>query len=153
MDFLTHDTWAFNSLYRYEKDTNLGNSDYYVKGKNYFSNEGQGSLDYFVKYAEFLYEQLGDKGMFTAPTGTHDEIRMPTNKTPDLVKTIFAFMLTFKQIPFIYYGDEIGMEHNYNVSKDGGGLRTGARTPMQWTEEKGRGFTSKKNAGNTPLAA
>ena len=92
-----------------------------------------------------MYEQLGDKGMFTAPTGTHDEIRMPTNKTPDLVKTIFAFMLTFKQIPFIYYGDEIGMEHNYNVSKDGGGLRTGARTPMQWTEEKGRGFTSKKN--------
>jgi len=145
MDFLTHDTWPFNSLYRYEKGTNLGDSDYYVKGHNYFSNEGKGSLDYFVSYAEFLYEQLGDKGMFTAPTGTHDEIRMPTNKTPDLVKTIFAFMLTFKQIPFIYYGDEIGMEHNFNVSKDGGGLRTGARTPMQWTEEKGRGFTTKKN--------
>lgn len=145
MDFLTHDTWAFNSLYRYEKGTNLGDSDYYVKGHNYFSNEGKGSLDYFVEYAEFLYKELGDKGMFTAPTGTHDEIRMPTNKNPDLVKTIFAFMLTYKQIPFIYYGDEIGMEHNFNVAKDGGGIRTGARTPMQWTEQKGRGFTTKKN--------
>jgi maltose alpha-D-glucosyltransferase/alpha-amylase len=30
------------------------------------------------------------------------------------------------------------------VSKDGGGVRTGARTPMQWTDEKGRGFSVKK---------
>jgi maltose alpha-D-glucosyltransferase/alpha-amylase len=41
----------------------------------------------------------------------------------------------------IYYGDEIGIEHNYNVSKDGGGMRTGARTPMQWTEARNKGFT------------
>lgn len=145
MDFLTHDVWAFNSLYRYEKGCNLGNDEYYVKGYNYFSNEGKGSLDYFVNYIEFLYKQLGDKGMFTAPTGTHDEIRMPTNKSPDLIKTVFAFMLTYKQIPFIYYGDEIGMEHNFNVAKDGGGIRTGARTPMQWTDGKNRGFTSRNN--------
>ena len=91
-----------------------------------------------------MYSQLGDKGMFSAPTGTHDEIRMSTSKNPDLVKTIFAFMLTIKHVPFIYYGDEIGIEHNFALSKDGGGVRTGARTPMQWTEEKGKGFSSKK---------
>ena len=81
--------------------------------------------------------------MFTVPTGTHDEVRMPTRKSPDLIKCIFAFMLTLKQVPMIYYGDEIGIEHNYNVSRDGGGIRTGARTPMQWTEEKNKGFTIK----------
>jgi maltose alpha-D-glucosyltransferase/alpha-amylase len=146
MDFLTHDTFAFNSLYRYEKGCNLDNSDYYVKGYNYFSPEGKGSLDDFVTYTEYLYNRLGDKGMFTTPTGTHDEVRMPTGKSPDMIKTIFAFMLTYKQIPFVYYGDEIGMEHNFTLSKDGGGIRTGARTPMQWTEEKGRGFSTRKTA-------
>ena len=144
MDFLTHDTIPFNSLYRYEKGCNLGDSDYYVRGHNYFSPEGKGCLDDFVNYTKFLYETLGSKGMFSAPTTTHDEIRMPTGKSDDLIKVIFAFMLTIKQIPFIYYGDELGMEHNFSVSKDGGGIRTGARTPMQWTEEKGRGFSTRK---------
>lgn len=146
MDFLTHDTFAFNSLYRYEKGCNLSDSDYYVKGHNYFSPDGKGSLDSFVEYVEYLYSRVDGKGMFTAPTGTHDEVRMPTNKNADMIKCIFAFMLTYKQIPFIYYGDEIGIEHNFKVTKDGGGVRTGARTPMQWTEEKGRGFTTKKTA-------
>ena len=144
MDFLTHDTIAFNSLYRYEKGCNLADTDYYVKGDNYFSPNGKGNLEDFVHYIEYLYSRLGDKGMFTTPTGTHDEIRMSTNKSPDMIKVIFAFMLTYKQVPFIYYGDEIGIEHNYDVSKDGGGIRTGARTPMQWTEKKNKGFSTSR---------
>ena len=142
MDFLTHDTIAFNTLYRNEKGGNL--DGYYERGNNYFSEDGNGSLEEFVKYAEYVYSRIEKNGMFTAPTGTHDEIRMPTKKSPDMIKTIFAFLLTLKQIPFIYYGDEIGIEHNFGLSKDGGGIRTGARTPMQWTEEKGRGFSDKK---------
>lgn len=141
MDFLTHDTFAFGDLYRNEKGLNL--SPYYERGDNYFSPNGKGTLKNFVEYTDYLYSRLDDKGMFTAPTGTHDEIRMPTGKSADLNKCIFAFMLTFKHVPLIYYGDEIGMEHNYNVSKDGGGIRTGARTPMQWTEGKNRGFSNK----------
>ncbi len=141
IDFLTHDTLAFNELYRNENNTNL--DKYYEKGYNYFSREGKGSLDNFVKYVEFLYSKIDNKGMFTAPTGTHDEIRMGTYKDNDLIKCIFAFLLTIKQIPFIYYGDELGIEHNFTVSKDGGLKRTGARTPMLWNEEKGRGFSQK----------
>lgn len=144
MDFMTHDVYPFNSLYRYEKGTNLGDDAYFVRGNNYFSPNGKGSLDEFIHYINSLYPTVDGKGMFTAPTGTHDEVRMSTGKNADLVKTIFAFLLSFRQIPFIYYGDEIGMSHNFSVSKDGGGARTGARTPMQWTEEKGRGFSTKK---------
>ena len=144
MDFLTHDTIPFNSLYRFEKGCNLGDDPYYVRGYNYFSPEGKGKLDEFVNYANYLYENLGSKGMFSAPTTTHDEIRMPTGKSADLVKVIFAFMLSIKHVPFIYYGDELGMEHNFSLSKDGGGIRTGARTPMQWTEDNGRGFSTKR---------
>ena len=139
VDFLTHDVFAFDELYRNETGLNL--DPYYERGWNYFSPNGKGTLENFVRYAEYLYDRVGQKGMFAAPTGTHDEIRMPTKKTPDMVKTIFAFLLTFKHIPFIYYGDEIGMEHNYEVSKDGGGIRTGARTPMQWNNGRNRGFT------------
>ncbi len=142
VDFLTHDTFAFGDLYRNEKGLNL--DPYYERGDNYFSPNGCGTLDNFVKYVDYLYDRLGNKGMFCAPTGTHDEVRMPTNKSDDLVKCIFAFMLTLKQIPMIYYGDEIGIWHNYLVSKDGGGIRTGARTPMQWNEGKNKGFSNKR---------
>ena len=41
----------------------------------------------------------------------------------------------------IYYGDEIGIKHNFKLNKDGGYIRTGARTPMQWTEGKNKGFS------------
>ncbi len=143
MDFLTHDTFAFNTLSRNEKGTNLG--EYYERGYNYFSKEGKGDLADFVKYAEFLYSKLGEKGMFTAPTGTHDEIRISQGKDQAVLKTALAFLLTIKQVPLIYYGDELGIEHNFSVSKDGGSVRTGARTPMLWTEEKGRGFSEKKS--------
>ena len=145
LDFLTHDTPPFNSLYRYEKGTNLEDTDYFVRGDNYFSPNGKGSLEDFVSYAEYLYKALGDKGLFIAPTGTHDEVRMSTGKSPDMIKTIFAFLLTVKQVPFIYYGDEIGLEHDFTLSKDGGGVRTGARTPMQWTDGKNRGFSARKS--------
>ena len=143
MDFLTHDVLAFNELYRNEPGLNL--DPYYERGHNYFSPNGKGTLKNFVTYAEYLYDRVGQKGMFAAPTTTHDEIRMPTRKSEDMVRCIFAFLLTFKHIPFIYYGDEIGMEHNYRVSKDGGGIRTGARTPMQWTTGKNRGFTESRS--------
>ena len=142
MDFLTHDTFAFGDLYRNEKGLNL--DPYYERGDNYFSPNGKGTLKNFIEYTEYLYDRIGDKGMFTAATGTHDEIRMSTAKSPDMIKCIFAFMLTFKHVPLIYYGDEIGIEHNYNVSRDGGGIRTGARTPMQWTSGENAGFTTGK---------
>ena len=35
-------------------------------------------------------------------------------------------------VPFIYYGDEIGMRYRDLPTKEGGYVRTGSRTPMQW---------------------
>jgi len=45
-------------------------------------------------------------------------------------------------VPFLYYGDEIGMRHMEElVSKEGGYDRTGSRTPMQWTNGVNCGFS------------
>jgi maltose alpha-D-glucosyltransferase/alpha-amylase len=46
-------------------------------------------------------------------------------------------------VPFIYYGDEIGMRSlNDLPSKEGGYGRTGARTPMQWDASANAGFST-----------
>ena len=141
-DFLTHDTPSFNELFRNEANTNLLRS--LELGDNYFSENGKGSLKNFVEYAENLYSSLEGKGYFCTPSGSHDEIRISQGKSLDLLKVVFAFLLTYKNIAFIYYGDEIGIKHNFSVSKDGGSVRTGARTPMQWTSGPHCGFTTKR---------
>lgn len=53
-----------------------------------------------------------------------------------------AFLFTMPGVPFVYYGDEIGMDYIKNLpSKEGGYNRTGSRTPMQWNKEKNCGFS------------
>ena len=45
-------------------------------------------------------------------------------------------------IPFVYYGDEIGMEYIPDMpSKEGGFTRKGSRTPMQLKKGKNGGFS------------
>jgi maltose alpha-D-glucosyltransferase/alpha-amylase len=45
-------------------------------------------------------------------------------------------------VPFIYYGDEIGMKYIESLpSKEGGYNRTGSRTPMQWSNGRNAGFS------------
>ena len=44
-------------------------------------------------------------------------------------------------VPFIYYGDEIGMRYLDIPTKEGGYARTGSRTPMQWDNTKSMGFS------------
>ena len=44
-------------------------------------------------------------------------------------------------MPFLYYGDEIGMKYLDVPTKEGGYFRTGARTPMQWDNSTNLGFS------------
>ena len=44
-------------------------------------------------------------------------------------------------VPFLYYGDEIGMRYMKLPTKEGGYFRTGSRTPMQWSKQKNLGFS------------
>lgn len=139
VDYLGHDRPEYNDLFRNEKGTNILPS--FERGDNYFSKNGRQSITAFLQYTARLYRDVHGKGYFSIPSGYHDIVRLAEKKETDSLKVIFAFLLTYKHVPFIYYGDEIGMTHAWGINKDGGYIRTGARTPMQWNEGKNRGFS------------
>ena len=139
VDYLGHDRPEYNDLFRNEKNTNILPA--FERGFNYFSPEGKGSVDDFLSYTQRLYQDVAGKGYFSVPSGYHDIVRLADKKDIDVMKVIFAFLLTYKHVPFIYYGDEIGLTHTWGINKHGGYIRTGARTPMQWNNGKNRGFS------------
>ena len=141
LDYLCHSSECYNELFRSEPNSNIFR--YMEKGHSYFHSDGEGSAKSFFDYAKEIYDHAGDRGGFSIPTGYHDVVRIHEQKSDDVVKCIYAFILTTKAVPQIYYGDEIGIKHNYSVNRDGGFIRTGARTPMQWTTGKNFGFSEK----------
>ncbi|MBR2500141.1 MAG: hypothetical protein IKB60_03580, partial [Clostridia bacterium] len=71
-----------------------------------------------------------------------DMQRLAYQRTPDELKVCMAFLFTMPGVPFVYYGDEIGMDYIEGLpSKEGGYIRTGSRTPMQWNDKKNHGFS------------
>ena len=66
-----------------------------------------------------------------------------TRNTIDQLKVSMTFFLTMPGVPFIYYGDEVGMKYQMNLpNKEGSNERAGTRTPMQWTKGKNAGFST-----------
>lgn len=108
----------------------------------YFCKEGKGNAYEFVKTYWENYELTNGKGLICIPSGNHDMERIRKYLDEEELKLVFAFLLTMPGAPFIYYGDEIGMRHLELPSVEGGYNRTGARTPMQWSDEKNYGFST-----------
>jgi maltose alpha-D-glucosyltransferase/alpha-amylase len=116
----------------------------YSEGHSFFDKEGKGNIAYFLsKYME-QYNETKNKGYILLPLGNHDNARMNVNRTTDELEMIMAFGITMPGIPFIYYGNEIGMRELYDMPQIEGAYkpRAGARTPMQWTSGKNRGFST-----------
>jgi maltose alpha-D-glucosyltransferase/alpha-amylase len=113
----------------------------------------QGKHSYFDPKSKtsahaFLKEYLGHRnvaaglGHIAVPSGNHDMDRAGTGRSEATKKAALAFICTLPGVPFLYYGDEIGMEKMEGLhSKEGGYNRTGSRTPMQWSRAKNRGFS------------
>lgn len=130
MDFLLHfGPSHYNDLFRCDEP--------------YFSSRAKGSIKEFVtKYLE-NYEKSEQKGLICIPSGNHDMDRLARYLTTDEMRIAFAFLLSMPGAPFIYYGDEIGMNYVENlVSVEGGYLRTGSRSPMQWNTKTNAGFSA-----------
>ncbi|MBI2028230.1 MAG: alpha-glucosidase C-terminal domain-containing protein [Candidatus Levybacteria bacterium] len=81
--------------------------------------------------------------------GNHDRQRVVSRVGKKRAKLLAMLLFTLRGMPFVYYGEEIGME-NVGLSSDkqkdlvGNRLtanRDGERTPMQWDESAHAGFS------------
>jgi len=72
----------------------------------------------------------------------HDMDRAMTmmNGDPEKAKAAASLLLTSPGVPFIYFGEEIGMQGKYKDA-NGGWLVQNSDRPMQWSSEKNAGFT------------
>ena len=131
MDFLLHFGPAgYNSLFRCEKP--------------FFSKKGEGSSATFAEqYISFHHSAKDGGGIICIPSGNHDMDRLARGRDEDELKCCFAFLLSMPGAPFVYYGDEIGMNYVEGLtSVEGGYNRTGSRTPMQWDSSANDGFST-----------
>ena len=128
---------GYTSLFRNEDYMNNE-----IQGNSFFNQEGKGNIiDFLIEYMDH-YKKIKKEGYIALPSGNHDITRISLGRTEDEIKLVFVFLLTMPIIPFIYYGDEIGMNYIPDlVSKEGGYKRTGSRTPLQWSNEKNAGFS------------
>ncbi len=123
---------------------NLLLRDYDESGRNdsFFKRDSKRSiLDFMDRYLPD-YESIKDKGFYCLITGNHDTDRIAYHLDERELKLAYAFLFTMPGVPFLYYGDEIGMHFLADLpSKEGGYTRTGSRTPMQWDDSENCGFS------------
>jgi maltose alpha-D-glucosyltransferase/alpha-amylase len=115
----------------------------------YFDSRGAGDFRRFLNAFEFQHHNVAGRGLISLPSSNHDFVRPRNGRDLDDLKTFYTFLFTWPQLPFLYYGDEIGMRYIAGLtSKEGGYERTGSRTPMQWDDSALAGFSV--NPGATP---
>ncbi len=131
-----------------------GYPDLMLEPDCFFRRKGGKGIEDFLKSYLTLAKATAGKGFISIPSANHDIKRLRSDgRTVNDLKVIFTFLLTWPGVPFIYYGDEIGMWYLPNLpSKEGGFDRTGSRTPMQWDGTENAGFsTGEKDKLYLPL--
>lgn len=162
------DKGYFSSIFDFAT-TSFGKND-----KGWYACKKPTPDDYKKCYFE-SQKKMGDVGFYSNIIENHDEPRgvsyyIPEGDVCDASKKLLAAMyFLMRGLPFIYQGQEIGMENlgvvpidkvddisaldQYQVSLDAGlspeealkvisvYSRDNARTPVQWNSEKNAGFT------------
>lgn len=108
---------------------------------SFFKKDADGDISCFARYYLKMYEASKDQGFISLITCNHDTVRPSFNMTDSELKLFYAFLFTMPGVPFLYYGDEIGLRYQNLRTKEGGYFRTGSRTPMQWNRGKNLGFS------------
>ena len=55
---------------------------------------------------------------------------------PQRIRMVYSLLLSLPGTPVLFYGEEIGMGENLGAAG-----RMAVRTPMQWSDEPGAGFS------------
>jgi maltose alpha-D-glucosyltransferase/alpha-amylase len=143
MDFFldfTENTGGYRSLFRDYKtdDGNLIVS----ADTSFFKKNGSHNIRRFLDEYLDNYGKTKDSGYISLVTGNHDTIRLRYNLEAAELALAYGFIFTMPGVPFLYYGDEIGMRYLNLPTKEGGYFRTGSRTPMQWNRGPNLGFST-----------
>ena len=111
---------------------------------SYFNADSGASIRPFLdQYLPQLRECERLGGFFDLITCNHDTVRLAPRLTDRERRLAFGMLLTMPGCPFVYYGDEIGLAYRPRPTKEGGYVRTGSRTPMQWSaDEPNLGFST-----------
>ena len=113
----------------------------------FFESAGKGDITKFVENYKANYEPTRELGYIALPSANHDFPRPTWGRTEQEVRVLFAMLFTMPGVPFLYYGDEIGMRYLANSpDKEGAnknnGIRAGTRTPMQWGPGRNADFST-----------
>ena len=140
MDFYLDWSWDRNGYYLLCRNTPdpLDRE----RDHSYFSAHGGGSVHGFLDQYLPQYEATKDEGHFCLITCNHDTARLSPRLTPEELAVAYGMILTMPGVPFLYYGDEIGMRYRNLPTKEAGYVRTGTRTPMQWDASANLGFST-----------
>ena len=142
MDFyLNHPGGGYATLLRdYQKGFSVASD---AEDNSYFRKDAKDrDINRFLKEYLPWYEDTKDIGYISMLSCNHDTLRPRFNLEPDELKLAYAFIFTMPGVPFLYYGDEIGMRYYDLPTFEGGYFRTGSRTPMQWDGTKNLGFST-----------
>lgn len=122
-----------------------GYDDLFFRENSFFRSSGQGNISHFLDVYFQQYASTKGKGYISLPVGNHDLTRINNGGRDQRdLEIIQVFAFTMPNVPFIYYGDEIGMRQlDHKIAKEGAyAQRSGDRTPMQWNTSKNLGFST-----------
>ena len=133
MDFYLDWRWdgipnGYNMLLRNTDDPLSREGD-----TSYFNADSGTEIgDFLREYEPRLREAEAYGGSFNFITCNHDTARVAPRLSPREIALAYCTLFALPGVPFLYYGDEIGMRYRQLPTKEGGYVRTGSRTPMQW---------------------
>ena len=143
LDFFCHDgQYNYSTLFFYGR---RGFGPNAAPSAPYFDKAGAGELKTWYDLYTYQYDAVKGNGYVCMPSGNHDFNRVCTEgrTTPEELKVAMTFFLTMPGVPFLFYGDEIGLKQNPNApSTDGSGGRAGCRIPMLWDGTANGGFST-----------
>jgi maltose alpha-D-glucosyltransferase/alpha-amylase len=109
----------------------------------FMSASGQSAARFLDDYLpQYEASVASGAGYWCFITGNHDVPRVAPRLNEAEIALAYGVLLLLPGVPFIYYGDEIGMRYRALPTKEGGYQRTGARTPMQWDASANFGFST-----------
>jgi maltose alpha-D-glucosyltransferase/alpha-amylase len=85
----------------------------------------------------FMYEQYAPDPAMKKNVGIRRRLMPLLGNERARFQLLHGVLMSLPGSPFLYYGDELGMGDNYLLND-----RDGVRTPMQWTGERGAGFST-----------